>query len=39
MRRLVGEARWLHTTRVTNFAMSKFDANSKMPYEKLVMNL
>jgi hypothetical protein len=35
----VGEARWLHTTRVANVAMSKFDANSEMPYEKLVKNL
>jgi hypothetical protein len=39
MLRLVGEARWLHTTRVANVAMSKFDANSEMPYEKLVKNL
>merc|ERR1711992_438479 len=29
----------LHTTRVANVAMSKFDENSTMPYEKLVKNL
>jgi len=33
------EARWLHTTRVANVAMSKFDTSSTMPYEKLVSNL
>jgi len=38
--RLAGETRWLHTTtRVAAVAMSKFDANSDMPYEKLVKNL
>jgi len=33
------ESRWIHTSRVANTAMSKFDANSEMPYEKLVKNL
>jgi len=33
------EARWLHTSRVANVAMSKFDTSSPMPYEKLVSNL
>lgn len=33
------ESRCLHTSRVANVAMSKFDQNSPMPYEKLVKNL
>merc|ERR1711992_466093 len=33
------QARWLSTSRVANVAMSKFDENSTMPYEKLVKNL
>merc|ERR1712088_396426 len=33
------QARWLSTSRVANVAMSKFDKNSGMPYEKLVKNL
>jgi len=33
------EGRWLHTTRIANVAMSKFDTSSPMPYEKLVANL
>jgi len=37
--RLVGEARCLHTSRVSCVAMSKFDAESEMPYPKLVKNL
>merc|ERR1719362_2180492 len=37
--RLVGEARCLHTSRVACVAMSKFDAESEMPYPKLVKNL
>jgi len=37
--RLVGEARCLHTSRVACVAMSKFDKNAEMPYEKLVKNL
>ena len=33
------EARCFHTSIVANVAMSKFDQNSPMPYEKLVKNL
>jgi len=33
------ESRWIHTSRVANVAMSKFDTTSEMPYEKLVKNL
>jgi len=33
------ESRCLHTSRVAQVAMSKFDQNSVMPYEKLVKNL
>jgi len=33
------EQRCLHTSRVANVAMSKFDQNSVMPYEKLVAKL
>merc|ERR1711902_18609 len=33
------QSRCLHTTRIANVAMSKFDQNSPMPYEKLVKNL
>jgi len=33
------ESRCLHTSRVANVAMSKFDESSVMPYEKLVKNL
>jgi aconitate hydratase len=33
------EQRFLHTSRVANVAMSKFDTTSEMPYEKLVKNL
>jgi len=33
------EVRCLHTSRVANVAMSKFDTSSEMPYEKLVANL
>jgi len=33
------EQRCLHTSIVANTAMSKFDKNSTMPYEKLVQNL
>jgi len=33
------EQRCLHTSMVANVAMSKFDKNSEMPYEKLVKNL
>merc|ERR1711887_221943 len=33
------QARWLSTSRIACVAMSKFDDNSVMPYEKLVKNL
>merc|ERR1711970_1321181 len=33
------ETRCIHTSMVANTAMSKFDQNSTMPYEKLVKNL
>jgi len=33
------QARWLSTSRIACVAMSKFDENSVMPYEKLVKNL
>jgi len=33
------ESRCIHTSRVAQVAMSKFDENSTMPYEKLVKNL
>ena len=33
------QTRCLHTSRVANVAMSKFDQNSTMPYEKLVSRL
>merc|ERR1711992_71105 len=33
------QARWLSTSRVANVAMSKFDENSTMPYEKLLSTL
>merc|ERR1712117_619532 len=39
LRLVVCESRCLHTSRVANVAMSKFDQNSPMPYEKLVKNL
>merc|ERR1712223_1330451 len=36
---VTAEQRCLHTSMVANVAMSKFDKNSDMPYEKLVKNL
>merc|ERR1712117_267198 len=36
---VTAEQRCLHTSMVANTAMSKFDRNSTMPYEKLVSNL
>ena len=36
---ITAEQRCLHTTVVASTAMSKFDKNSTMPYEKLVQNL
>jgi len=36
---VTAEQRCLHTSMVANTAMSKFDKNSTMPYEKLVQNL
>jgi len=36
---VTAEQRCLHTSMVANVAMSKFDKNSTMPYEKLVKNL
>jgi len=36
---VTAEQRCLHTSIVANTAMSKFDKNSTMPYEKLVQNL
>jgi len=36
---ITAEQRCLHTSMVANTAMSKFDKNSTMPYEKLVTNL
>ena len=36
---MTAEQRCLHTSMVANVAMSKFDKNSDMPYEKLVKNL
>merc|ERR1711976_310995 len=36
---ITAEQRCLHTTVVAGTAMSKFDKNSTMPYEKLVQNL
>ena len=36
---ITAEQRCLHTSMVANAAMSKFDKNSTMPYEKLVNNL
>jgi len=36
---VTAEQRCLHTSMVANAAMSKFDKNSTMPYEKLVANL
>merc|ERR1712117_958511 len=36
---VTAEQRCLHTSMVANTAMSKFDKNSTMPYEKLVKNL
>merc|ERR1712223_1648089 len=35
---VTAEQRCLHTSMVANVAMSKFDKNSDMPYEKLVKN-
>jgi len=37
--RLTVEQRYLHTSRIANVAMSKFDQNSELPYAKLVKNL
>jgi len=39
LQKLPLEQRFLHTSRVANVAMSKFDQTSEMPYEKLVKNL
>eukprot|EP00092_Neocalanus_flemingeri_P028993 GFUD01031476.1.p1 GENE.GFUD01031476.1~~GFUD01031476.1.p1 ORF type:complete len:785 (-),score=232.80 GFUD01031476.1:627-2981(-) len=39
LRLVSNESRCLHTSRVANVAMSKFDENSVMPYEKLVNTL
>merc|ERR1712183_760603 len=39
LRLVSNEARCIHTSRVACVAMSKFDQNSTMPYEKLVKNL